>query len=367
MNNASGVKIRRADLLRFLRSMGHHVTVICAVDAATDELQTKGISFINWNVSRTGMNPLSEALSLLRLRNILSHLQPQVILCFTQKAILYGSFVARHMSHTHIFSVFAGLGFLFSNETVILRAIAPVIRYIFRLALRSNPLVFFQNPDDQDLFVSKSIVPLSRTFRIYGSGVDTTRFTPSPQRNLCECTTFLMIARLIAPKGVLEYIQAASILRRGGYKARAMLLGPFDDHPTAIDPCTIHSSAESGVIEYLGTTNDVRPFLNDADVFVLPSYYREGTPRSTLEAMAMAKPIITTDSPGCRETVINESNGYIVPPRNPGRLAAAMKRLVGNPRMIEQMGQRSRALAVDRYDIRKVNGQLWDEIIQALC
>ena len=145
-----------------------------------------------------------------------------------------------------------------------------------------------------------------------------------------------------------------------------MLLGPFDDHPNAIDPATIRSSEQSGVIEYLGTTSDVRPYLDSADVFVLPSYYREGTPRSTLEAMAMAKPIITTDSPGCRETVIHNENGYIVPAREPKRLAGAMKELIGNRRLLKKMGHRSRSLAIKRYDIHKVNAEMWSAIKRAL-
>ena len=174
-----------------------------------------------------------------------------------------------------------------------------------------------------------------------------------------------MIARLIIPKGVLDYIHAASILKQEGHLARALLLGPFDDHPTAVDPDLIRISQDAGVIEYLGTTNDVRPYLNEAEVFVLPSYYREGTPRSTLEAMAMAKPIITPDSPGCRETVLHNRNGYLVPVRNPRRLADAMRNLVGNQTRIREMGQCSRELAVDRYDVDKVNRHLWKEILQA--
>ena len=366
MNNASGVETLRADLIRFLQSMGHHVTVICAPDSAVANLKKMGVSFVSWAVSRRGMNPFIEALALFELRKILSHAQPTIVLCFTPKPVLYGSLAAHSMRRTYVFSVFAGLGFLFSSDTLSVRIVAPLVHYIFRLALKSNPIVFFQNPDDQYLFVSKRIVPRDRTCRVYGSGVDTARFMPTPQRVPRAHTIFLMIARLIAPKGVLEYIQAASILKRDGYHARAMLLGPFDDHPTAIDPRTIRSSEESGVIEYLGTATDVRPFLDDADVFVLPSYYREGTPRSTLEAMAMGKPIITTDAPGCRETVIDNSNGYLVPARNSAKLADAMKKLVGNHGLIKTMGQKSRSLAVDLYDVGKVNRHVWRQVIQSM-
>ena len=365
MNSASGVKSHRVDLIRYLLSCGHRVTVVCAPDAELSSLQRIGVALVSWSVSRSGMNPLLELLSILRLRTILSQLSPSIILCFTQKAVLYGSIVARCIHNSTVFSVFAGLGFLFGEENRVVRAISPIIRTAFRVALKNNPLVFFQNPDDQEHFVSKNILPHYRTCRIYGSGVDTNRFTPTTRSHSHFSTSFLMVARLIIPKGVLDYIQAASILKQEGHLLRVSLLGPFDDHPTAVDPDLIRTSQDAGVIEYLGTTNDVRPYLDEADVFVLPSYYREGTPRSTLEAMAMAKPIITTDSPGCRETVLHDRNGYLVPIRNPIRLADAMRNFVGNQKRVREMGQRSRELAIDRYDVDKVNRHLWKKILQA--
>ena len=366
MNTASGVMTRRADLIRFLQSIGHDITVVSAADDTIDELRDLRVSFIHWPVSRRGINLFAEGRSLLSLRCILSRLQPQIMLCFTQKAILYGSIAARTIPFCSVFSVFAGLGFLFSEESRFLQKLSPIVRSVFRFALKQNPVVFFQNPDDLDLFVAHRIVAKHRTCRLYGSGVDTVRFTPSRNSNANTTTYFLMISRLIVPKGVLDFIQAASILKDEGYDAHMMLLGPFDDHPNAIDPATIRSSEQSGVIEYLGTTSDVRPYLDSADVFVLPSYYREGTPRSTLEAMAMAKPIITTDSPGCRETVIHNENGYIVPAREPKRLAGAMKELIGNRRLLKKMGHRSRSLAIKRYDIHKVNAEMWSAIKRAL-
>ena len=365
MNSASGVMTRRADLIRYLISLGHHVTVVCAPDIEITSLHRLGVSLASWSVSRHGMNPFTELISIFRLRVILSQIRPSVILCFTQKAVLYGSIAARSIRNCSVFSVFAGLGFLFGPDNRLVHAAAPLIRTTFRHVLKNNPLVFFQNPDDQHHFISKCILSRDRTCRIYGSGVDTSRFTPTPRIRNHSTTSFLMIARLIVPKGVLEYVQAASILKHEGHPTRALLLGPFDDHPTAVDPEVLRTFQDSGVIEYLGTTSDVRPYLDDADVFVLPSYYREGTPRSALEALAMAKPIITTDSPGCRETVIHNRNGYLVPVRDPHSLANAMRNLVGNHQRIQEMGQRSRELAIDRYDVAKVNRHLWHEVLQA--
>ena len=175
-----------------------------------------------------------------------------------------------------------------------------------------------------------------------------------------------MIARLIVPKGVLDYIGAAQILKGEGCSARFRLLGQFDDHPTAVDRDTIESAIGAGTIEYCGTTSDVRPYLQDSDVFVLPSYYGEGTPRSSLEALAMAMPIITTDSRGCRETVKQDNNGYLVPVRDPVALADAMRKLVGNRDRIRIMGSRSRQLAEELYEVDKVNTLLWRTIRGAM-
>ena len=366
MNSASGVKTRRADLIRFLQSNGHTVTVVSAIDNTADDPRSMGVTFVHWPVSRHGLNPFVESLSLLALRKILSTLQPHIILCFTQKAVLYGSLAARSIPHSSVFSVFAGLGYLFSEDSALLKPLRPLIYLIFKYALKNNRLVFFQNPDDLNLFVTRRIVPLDRTCRLYGSGVDTKRFVPvESQSKRRRETVFLMISRLVASKGVLDYIEAAKILKHDHCRAHFRILGPFDDHPTAVDRDTIQSAVDSGTIEYCGTTTDVRPYLQDADVFVLPSY-REGTPRSSLEALAMAKPILTTDSPGCRETVIHDSNGYLVPVRNAVALSEAMRKLVGARDQIRAMGARSRKLAEELYDVDKVNAVLWREIGRAL-
>jgi glycosyltransferase involved in cell wall biosynthesis len=241
-----------------------------------------------------------------------------------------------------------------------------MIHTLFRHALKRNRLVFFQNPDDLELFVSRRIVPRNQTHRIFGSGVDTRRFVPRIPREPQDNTVFLMISRLICAKGVLEYIEAARILKHEARPAKFRLLGPFDKHPTAVDPAAVSTATRSGVIEYCGTTDDVRPYIRDADVFVLPSYYGEGTPRSSLEAMAMGKPIVTTDSPGCRETVVQGRNGYLVPIRDPIALANAMRELIGNRERIQSMGLRSRGIAEDLYDVQKVNSDLWREISRTL-
>ena len=362
MNTAWGVKTLRSDLIRFLLSLGHRVSVVSHSDAAAIDLQRMGVTFEEWDVARSGLNPFHDGFAILRLRRLLARMQPDVILCFTPKAILLGSFAARATPRSHVFSVVTGLGYSFGDDGALKRALAPVIHFLFRRSLKNNHIVFFQNPDDLKLFVAHRIVRRECTCRLYGSGVDTRRFVPGPMNKGRAETVFLMIARLVTEKGVLEYIEAARILKSERNRVHFRLLGALDDHPTAVDRDTIQSAVDSGTIEYCGTTTDVRPFLHDSDVFVLPSYYREGTPRSSLEALASAMPIITTDSPGCRETVVHDSNGYLVPVRDSLALAEAMRKLVGNRDRIRTMGERSRRLAEDLYDVDKVNSHLWCEI-----
>ena len=365
MNSASGVSTLRSNLIRFLQGCGHSVSVVCALDAASSDLRRMNVSLIDWPVSRSGANPIREVLAIGRLRRRLTDLRPDIILNFTPKVVIYSSIAARSTRTSSVFSVITGLGYLFTAEGLPMAIVRPMIHLALRFALRKNLMVFFQNPDDQEMFVRMGILPRSRTFRIYGSGVDTRHFLPAPTREVQDVTTFLMIARLLKHKGVLEYLEAAAILRQEGLPAKAVLVGPFDDHPSAVDPDTLRYYQDRGIVDYRGATTDVRPYLADADVFVLPSY-REGTPVSTLEAMAMAKPIITTDTPGCRETVIDRLNGYIVPIRDAVELAAAMRRLIGNHQQIRVMGLRSRQLAEDRFDADEVNRGLWKEIMRVV-
>ena len=367
MNTLSGVKTLRSDLIDFLLSRGHCVTAISTIDAPAADLQHRGVTVVNWELDNAGMNPVRELQSVLRLRRILSAVRPDVTLIFTPKSILYGSLAARSIPQCPVFSVFSGLGFLFTDATYNSppSPSREFFIFLFRFALRRNSLVFFHNPDDQNLLIRRRVVPGHRTFRIYGSGVDTKRFAPASRLGPPQRTTFLMIARLITHKGVLDYLTAAKLLKAQNLPVNCRLLGPFYCHPTAIDPATIKRHEDSGFVEYLGTVTDVRPHIAAADVFVLPSY-REGTPRAALEAMAMAKPIITTDAPGCRETVHDGLNGYLVPVRDPVSLSAAMEKLIDRPHQIREMGLHSRRLAERLYDVGAVNEAMWTRILQVL-
>ncbi|MDN5881511.1 MAG: glycosyltransferase family 4 protein [Nitrosospira sp.] len=232
------------------------------------------------------------------------------------------------------------------------RAVLALYRHAFGRCTR----VLFQNPDDRDEFVARRVVDGEKCALVNGSGVDLDvfRLTPLPAGG---GTIFLLIARLLGDKGIREYAQAAALVRRSYPEARFWLVGPGDPSPDAISETEVKGWEQSGAIEYFGEAADVLPFLEKGAVYVLPSY-REGTPRTVLEAMAVGRPVITTDAPGCRETVADGDNGYLVPVRNVEALAEAMCRFLDNPELIKQMGRRSREIAEERFDVHKVNKQM---------
>jgi glycosyltransferase involved in cell wall biosynthesis len=236
------------------------------------------------------------------------------------------------------------------------RILGAVLRTLYLVALRGDHVVFFQNPDDEWLFRrGRMIGSGQRVVRVNGSGVDLTRFTERPLPE--PPVRFLMLARLIRDKGVLEYHEAARVVRASRPDVRIQLLGSVDPNPTAVSPAQLDAWRAEGAVEYLGSTRDVRPFLEAAHVCVLPSY-GEGMPRSVLEAMAMGRPIVTTDVPGCRETVVNGENGILVRPRDSASLAAGMLRMLADPGALADMGRASRRLAEERFDVRDVNRQI---------
>ena len=362
MNSAYGVKILRTDLIRFILSKGHKITVVCSFENSKLDLEHLGVSTICWDVSRSGMNFYREFRSLIQLRRILMEIDSDVILNFTSKAIIYGSIAAILAGKKNVVSTFSGLGYLFTDNHS-RRSFQRLILYRFLwFVLRRNVAVCFHNPDDRELFTKNNIVLQSRTFRVYGSGVDTVKFCPSKKKRESSTTTFIMVSRILKHKGVFEYIGAAQLLKSEGLSVRALLVGPFDNHPSAINRRTIAKHELAGAITYLDAVEDVRPYLEEADVFVLPSY-REGTSRATLEAMSMAKPIITTNEPGCRETVKDSYNGYLIPSRDHISLAATMRKFIGNDPVIKSMGAQSRKMAQKLYDVNRVNDRFWSNVI----
>jgi glycosyltransferase involved in cell wall biosynthesis len=347
----------RGDMLRSMVALGHEVLAMAPEDdpevAAT--LKGWGVRYRPVPLRRTGMNPIRDAGTVVALARAFRTYRPDAVFVYAVKPVIYGSLAARLAGVRSRVAMITGTGSAFSGGTSLRRrAVSWLVRRLYWAGLAGVHVVFFQNPDDERLFRSLGLVGRrgQRILRVGGSGVDLARFSPVPLPT--GPVTFLLIGRVIRDKGVAEYVEAAKRVRLVHPEARFQLLGPLDVNPTAISQEELDGWVSSGAIEYLGRTPDVRPNLTLAHVCVLPSY-GEGMPRSVLEAMAMARPVITTDVPGCRETVVPGRNGFLVPARDPGALADAMMRLIDEPELMAPMGQEGRRLAEERFDVRDVN------------
>lgn len=345
----------RGALIRGLKEGGYEPVVIAPRDPAMDARMAElGVEQIALNVDRSGVNPFADLRLLRQYRQIFKRLRPVAYLSFTIKPNIYGAMAASALGVPAIPNV-SGLG------TAFIRAgpLQLIVTRLYRLAFRKAATVFFQNPDDRELFIDRGIVELERTRLVPGSGVDLKRFVPAPQPD--GPPTFLLVSRLLRDKGVVEFIEAARLVRAQMPTARFQLLGPIDEgNRTAISRSDLDRWQRNGVIEYLGAADDVRPYIAAASAVVLPSY-REGLPRSLLEAGAMARPLIATDVPGCREVVDDGVNGYFCNPADPGSLASAMKKFAELP--IEAraaMGAASRRKVHDRFSEDIVVGTYLD-------
>jgi glycosyltransferase involved in cell wall biosynthesis len=311
----------RAGLIRALKAAGYEPLVVAPVEAAAEErMKALGVERKTVIMQRSGLNPLADLTLLLEYRQILRNARASAFLGFTIKPNIYGCLAARWARVPAIANI-SGLGTVFIRQGPLL----ALVTRLYRAALSRAAVVFFQNPDDLDLFVARRMVRRDQARLLPGSGVDLDRFMSSAPR--AGPPTFLLIGRLLGDKGVREFVEAARILRSELPAARFQLLGPIDEgNRTAIPRTELDAWVGEGTVEYLGTADDVRPVIAAATAVVLPSY-REGLPRSLLEAAAMARPLIAADVPGCREVVRDGENGLLCEVRSAASLAAAMKRM----------------------------------------
>ena len=352
VNSAWNVANFRAGLVKRLQAAGYRVIVATPNDPHVDRVRALGCEWVELPINAKGINPFGDMRLFLRYWRTLRSFRPIAYLGFTIKPNVYGSLAAGLLGVPAINNI-AGLGTTFLRNGW-LNWIAKVL---YRFALRRSHRVFFQNGDDQKLFVRQGLVDASQSVLLPGSGVDLQRFTP-----VIACKdggsplVALMCARLLWDKGVQEFVDATRTSRARGVAFDARVLGFLDvANPSALPRENVEAWQREGLITYLGEAEDVRPMLGEADVVVLPSYYPEGTPRSLLEAAAMGKPIITTDSPGCRDVVREGLNGYLVPVRDAGALAEALSRFYElSMEQRAEMGRASRALVEERYDERIV-------------
>jgi glycosyltransferase involved in cell wall biosynthesis len=345
INTSWNVYNFRSGLIQSFLKSNHEVVAIAPEDGFAVKLQDLGCKFVAVDVDSKGSNPVKDATLIWKLYQIYRREKLDVVLHYTIKPNIYGSIAAKMLGIPCINNV-TGLGTVFIRQNLT----AKIAHHLYRWAFQFPETVFFQNEDDRKLFLEKGLVRPEITDVLPGSGVDLARFRPSEFKKN-KTFTFLVISRVLYDKGILEYIDAIRLLRAQGIDAKFQLLGKIEtERGLGVPRKQIDGWVAEGLIEYLGTVNDVIPVIQRADCVILPSY-REGTPRTLLEAASLGKPIIATDVPGCRDTVEHGFNGFLCKVKDPQDLADKMKQIMHlGDTTLRQMGTNSRQLAVERFD-----------------
>ncbi|MBS1950973.1 MAG: glycosyltransferase family 4 protein [Cytophagales bacterium] len=345
LNTSWNIYNFRMNFVKTLLDQGHEVHTIAPHDDFTPLLVNAGCHHHDVKMDSRGANPVKDFLLIFELRSIYKAVKPDIILHYTIKPNVYGTLAAASLRIPSINNV-CGLGTIFLKKNIV----SQVAISLYRLAFRFPKKIFFQNPDDLQLFVTKKLVSVTKTDLLPGSGVDLTRFLPVEfSRN--KPFTFLLVSRLITDKGILEYVEAIKKLKSKGIQAKFQILGAKDPvHSRGIKLEVIDEWIQSGTFEYLGTAKDVRPYIQQADCIVLPSY-REGTPRTLLEAASSAKPIITTDVPGCHHVVKDGFNGLLCQMKDADDLAEKMEIMAAcDDHTLQQMGKNGRHKIETEFD-----------------
>lgn len=350
----------RRFFLRDLLAGGHEVVAVAPFDDWTDRVRSLGIKCVDLRLTRWGTNPASEVAAIRDIYSVMRRESPDVAILYTIKPVIYGSLAARAAGVRRIFSLVTGLGYMFVEGGRFTKVKQWAARNLYRLALAQNERVFFQNPDDLALFTSGGVIDEAKTILVPGSGVDTEHFSPDTAPP--DDDHFLLVSRMMWDKGVGEFVEAARRLKKRYPHAKFTLLGPLDDNPKAIPEDKLREWDAEGAVRYLGPADDIRPYLARCSVYVLPSRYREGIPRTNLEALAMGKPIITTDMPGCRETVVPLRNGFMITPGDTDALVTAMDAFLMDRALAGRMGAESRKLALEKFRVEAVNRSFLEAI-----
>lgn len=352
----------RGELIQTMLDRG--IEVHCVAPELTGDVERSllkiGCHCHSVTMSRAGIAPMADIALVIKLSVLMRARKFDSVLAYTIKPIVFGMLSARLARIPVRTALVTGLGFAFERaEGTKGRLARLVARALYRVGMNCATRVVFQNPDDRSLVTKSFGLNPGKVGLVNGSGVSLSAF--EMKRIPVQPPTFLMIARLLLAKGVFEYAAAAEIIKKRHPDVRFLLAGWIDTSPGAIDLVDLERWKDRGALQFLGHLDDVRPTLESCSVYVLPSY-REGTPRTVLEAMATGRPVVTTDAPGCRETVQDGDNGFLVPVRSVEALVTAMEKFIHDPTLAPRMGARSREIVEDKYDVHKVNQVMLTEM-----
>lgn len=337
----------RLRMMLALRDAGYQVIAMAPLDSYSEKIMDQGIHFVPIKLNRRGTNPLVESVFLVKLFRCIQRVYPCAILSFTPKINIYASLCARILRIPIIVNV-SGLGFVFTHVSILTR----IVNLMYRIAFQHASKIFFQNNNDLECFLEQHIVDRARCERLPGSGVNTDHFVPVAPESKHGQFIFLLVARLLWDKGIGEYVQAARHIKEHYPDTRFEILGPIDEgNPAAITREQIFMWHSEGVVFYHGASDDVREVMATVNCVVLPSYYREGCPRTLLEAASMALPIVTTDTNGCRDTIVDGVTGYLCRPRDAEDLEEKMLKMRLQPEeRLHEMGLHGRRKMIEEFD-----------------
>ena len=345
----------RGDLIKEIMSRGYEVIVTGPNRDNVDKIEALGAKFVEIPMNKNGLNPLNDLKYQKALYELFAAEKPDVTLGYTSKPVIYGSIAAKKAGVPFAAAMVTGAGFAFAEKSAKAKLVKTVISMLYRKAFRKADVAIFQNIDDKKEFVSSGIVSENKAVVIDGSGVNTEKFAVSPYP---ETLTFFMLSRFLYYKGIREYLEACRAVKAEHPEVRFMLLGACEDSDNTLKQSELEPYVRDGIIEHYGETDNVAEFYRKCSVFVLPSYYREGIPRTIQEAMATGRAVITTDSTGCRETVIDGKTGFLVPVRNADAIKEKMLEFVNNPSLVESMGKASAEYCAQKFDVRKINREM---------
>jgi glycosyltransferase involved in cell wall biosynthesis len=341
------------------KALGYNVAVATRKRGEASRIESYGITVIPVEFSRHGLNPIRECATVWQLRRAIKAFEPDIVHNIALKPVVLGTLAARTCRIRNIVNAPVGMGYIFSSQDRKAKILRPIVRRIFRLLLNpTGSRVIIENRDDFESLVSSHLVRKDALVLIKGAGVDTDVFLPAPEAS--GQIVISLIARMLKDKGVVEFVDAARLVAKTGVDARFQLIGDIDSgNPTTLKQSQLEAWTREGIISWSGHVSDIPAVLSESHIVCLPSY-REGLPKSLIEALAAGRPVVATNVPGCREVVIHEHNGLLVEPRNPRVLADAIQRLIADKELRIRFGAAGRLLAEREFSTTRINGQTID-------
>lgn len=353
----------RADLIRTLLKKGHQVYAFTSEYTAEDlkKIEKLGATPITYTLNRGGLNPLADMVATYQLSKKIKAINPDLVFSYFSKPVIFGTLAAKLAKAPCVVGMLEGLGYTFTEQPEGLSKKTQLIKkiqvFLYKIALPQLDQLIFLNPDDPKDLIERYAINVKNIEVLGGIGLNLHHYKYS--ENFNSNISFIFIARLLAEKGIHDYIKAAKIVKEKYPSVKFTVLGAIDKEALgSLKEEELENLVKTNIIEYPGHVNNVSEWIENSSVFVLPSYYREGVPRSTQEAMAIGRAIITTDVPGCRETVVDGVNGFLVPKWDPEALAEKMIYFIEHPEQVSLMGAESYKIAVEKFDAEKVNQRL---------